>query len=312
MKRTPHKKMILGTAIVIVIAFLCCVLYLGFRAKRIPELEKIETISESFYDIYFASFDGEKFIFWYDSISSEETIKKSQQLLKDIASAKGREATDWSSDKVTYPVYSITINTIYPVDNYYGESVVWSNGYMILSSGKVYKCDFDFSDYLDAGVNVYDTQVEADADLFIGNRWFRSLQQAGFEWHPSYMKTSPYNESDMNSGVEAEVVSEEVDSGFISVRLHITNNTDKSWNYNKYPVCEVMLDGATYAVPFEPILSSSDGIYTLNESVSPGKDIKYSVMISREGMLPKGEYRLIIHGQIEGEDCYAVAKYVVD
>ena len=305
-------KYILGIAIILMIAFLCCVGYMIFRPKNIPELKKIEVITSSVYEMKFGSFDGEKLIFWYDSKSSDAKLEKSQQLANKIINARGREVTDWSIDKITYPIYTVTISTIYPVDNYYGESIVWSNGYLMISSGKIYKCNLDFFDFIDAGANVFENQVELDADSFIGFRWFRSMHQAGAEWHPEYLKASPYDESVCDSGIVTEIMSEEEDSGFISVKLHITNNTDKSWDYNKYPFDEVIINGTAYTIPFDPVLSDTEGIHILSEKLGPGKDIKYSVRIARKGMLPSGEYRILIHGQIDGEDCFAAAKYVVE
>lgn len=111
----------------------------------------------------FACFEGEKGKMWTSDVTQND-VDEVLQLYKSIVKVRGREVKDWSSDKITYPIYSVKFNLREPSTSksFCG---VWSNGYFITSAGKVYECNYDFAKFETAGDTVFSySEVERDGD----------------------------------------------------------------------------------------------------------------------------------------------------
>ncbi len=111
----------------------------------------------------FACFEGEKGKMW-TSTNSKEHSEKALELYRSLVKVRGKEVTDWSKDKITYPIYSVkfTLREASVSKSFCG---VWSNGYLITSVGKVYKCKCNFSGFEKAGDTVFPySEVDLDGD----------------------------------------------------------------------------------------------------------------------------------------------------
>lgn len=111
----------------------------------------------------FACFEGEKGKMWTSDVTQND-VDEVLQLYRSIVKVRGREVKDWSSDKITYPIYSVKFNLREPSTSksFCG---VWSNGYFITSAGKVYKCNYDFAKFETAGDTVFSySEVERDGE----------------------------------------------------------------------------------------------------------------------------------------------------
>lgn len=103
---------------------------------------------------------------WNSEISKTGTDEV-LDLYKSLVKVRGKEVTDWSTDKITYPIYSVKYNLRQGGGISKSFCGVWTNGYFITSAGKVYKLDYDFSKFEKAGDTLFPySEVERD-----GNHW---------------------------------------------------------------------------------------------------------------------------------------------
>lgn len=148
--------LVIGTALLTLILGISGVLIYRFSVlQRIPELKRVDELDVNYYDVSVSCYDGEK----YKYVSPNSRTKEESLALLDavhkFASVKGRKVNDWTPDKITYPVYSVTISpVIFKSEEYVpGETVVWSNGYLFTASGDVYKCNPDFRSFTETDDN---------------------------------------------------------------------------------------------------------------------------------------------------------------
>ena len=269
--------LVIGAALLTLILGMSGVLIYRFSVlQRIPELKRVDELDVNYYYVSVSCYDGEK----YKYVSPNSRTKEESLALLDavhkFASVKGRKVNDWTPDKITYPVYSVTISpVIFKSEEYVpGETVVWSNGYLFTASGDVYKCNPDFRSFTETDDN--DFVREADLGDVASVRAFRPLYYAGSKWHKELLNPSKISSDD--------------NALFVSM--------------------VVVLDGEWYYLYHDP--SVDDDIRTMSgydEILEGGSQISVQISLGSYGTLPPGDYMIVIHGSDSNGYCYACAEY---
>ena len=281
--------------------------------KRIPELQRVDELDVNYYEVSVSCFDGEN----YKYVSPNSRTKEESLALMDavhkFTSVKGRKVDNWTTDKITYPVYAVTISpVIYKSEEYVpGETVVWSNGYLFTASGDVYKCNPDFRSFTETDDN--DFVREADLGDVASVRAFRPLYYAGSKWHKELLNPSGISKEDRAESVVAEVTEVSEWRGFPMVTVTLTNTGEEDWCYEDnalFVSMVVVLDGEWYYLYHDP--SVDDDIRTLSgydETLEGGAQETVQISLGFYGTLPPGDYMIVIHGQNSSGYCYACAEY---
>lgn len=276
-------------------------IYRNTALQRIPELKKLAEMKDAVYSkTHLCVYDGENISVYYNYSSTIES---------------GRKASDWTPDKITFPVYSLQLEpSLLGENDELGETVVWSNGYLFTSSGGVYKCDADFTPFMDMvdDDDVREGEMQSIADI----RAFRPLTMAYSKWQPELMRDSFVSDDEIVEGIEAKVTGVRREHGYPVATVEITNNSDKAWHYcnqSIFTYIDVTLDGRHYYVFHDPDIS--DSYYTMpgySEIIEPGEtDTREFGLWLYGNKLPKGDYRILIRGQDGDEDNYACAEYKI-
>ena len=291
-------------------------IYSLFAPPRIPELKSLTQNKNAHYSrTYLCVYDGERITVYYNYSTSLEKGLKTDDMVREFCSLRGRKASDWTPDKITYPVYSLQLEPSLVGENAeLGETVVWSNGYLFTSSGGVYKCDPDFTPFMDM---VDEGNVrEGEAKGISHIRAFRPLTMAYSKWHPELMRDSFASDDKIAEGIEAKVTRMRIENGYPVATVKITNNSDKAWNYcnqSIFTYIDVTLDGKHYFVYHDPDIS--DSYYTMagyGEVIEPGEtDTREFGLWLYGNKLPKGDYRILICGKDGDETNYACAEYKI-
>lgn len=291
-------------------------IYRNTALQRIPELKKLAELKDAVYSkTHLCVYDGENISVYYNYSSTIESGRKTDKLVRKFCSLRGRKASDWTPDKITYPVYSLQLEpSLLGENDELGETVVWSNGYLFTSSGGVYKCDADFTPFMDMvdDDDVREGEMQSIADI----RAFRPLTMAYSKWQPELMRDSFVSDDEIVEGIEAKVTGVRREHGYPVATVEITNNSDKAWHYcnqSIFTYIDVTLDGRHYYVFHDPDIS--DSYYTMpgyNEIIEPGEtDTREFGLWLYGNKLPKGDYRILIRGQDGDEDNYACAEYKI-
>ena len=281
--------------------------------KRIPELQRVDELDVNYYEVSVSCFDGEN----YKYVSPNSRTKEESLALMDavhkFTSVKGRKVDNWTTDKITYPVYAVTISpVIYKSEEYVpGETVVWSNGCLFTPSGDVYKCNPDFKTFMKTDDN--DFVREADLKSIASARAFRPLLYAGSEWHKEFLLPSEISGEDHAESVEAEITEITERNGFPLVTVSLKNTGEEKWSYEDrslFVTMVVVVDGEWYYLSHDP--SVDDDIRTMagyGEILEPGAQETVQISLGFYGTLPPGDYMIVIHGQNSSGYCYACAEY---
>ncbi|MBR3341303.1 MAG: hypothetical protein IKG30_06760 [Clostridiales bacterium] len=310
------KKIILVFGIAVLTLILGLSGFLIFRfaeLQRIPELKRIDGLDVNYFDVSVTCYDGEN----YKYVSPNSRTKEESLALMDavhkFASVKGRKVNNWTPDKITYPVYSVTISPVIFKSEAYvaGETVVWSNGYLFTASGDVYRCSPDFRSFLKTDDNDY--VREADLEGIAYARAFRPLFYAGSKWHKEFL--NPFNTSsdDHAEFVEAEITEISERNGFPLVTVLLTNTGEEMWCYEDrslFVTMVVVVDGEWYYLYHDP--GVDDDIRTIpgyDEILEPGAQDTVQISLGFYGTLPPGDYMILIHGEDSSGYCYACAEY---
>ena len=306
--------LVIGAALLTLILGMSGVLIYRFAVlQQIPELKRVDELDVNYYDVSVSCYDGEK----YKYVSPNSRTKEESLALMDavhkFASVKGRKVNDWTPDKITYPVYSVTISpVIFKSEEYVpGETVVWSNGYLFTASGDVYKCNPDFRSFTETDDN--DFVREADLGDIASVRAFRPLYYAGSKWHKELLNPSKISSDDNAEYVEAEVTGISEWRDFPMVTVTLTNMGEEDWCYDDnalFVSMVVVLDGEWYYLYHDP--SVDDDIRTMSgydEILEGGSQISVQISLGFYGTLPPGDYMIVIHGSDSSGYCYACAEY---
>ncbi len=201
-------------------------------------------------------------------------------ILDRLSSVKATPVTDWTASKVKLPVYGIEIGT----EDGMGIRAAWSDGYLILRDGAVYRFDFDFSSL----VTDYQWELSHEAHSLSGMPCGRLLSETPGGWIAD--RLSPADPLTPPTGISM-VLAEQTDD---SLTVKLTNGTGTDWCYGEYFSLHVLLDGVWYDVP---VLDDKNYAFTDIGIILPsGKTQEKSYSLGSYGTLPEGTYRLAVEG----------------
>lgn len=307
---------VISLLMVSVFALCGCSIFNSGSLQRIPELEYVEEIDEGYYTTYCCVYDGKNFSGISKRPYDREEAEEMADMVYEFCAIKGRKVTDWSTDKITYPVYALTIEPrIFDDGKDVCETVVWTNGYLITSSGDVYLADPDFKPFLKANERDYSFDTELEGVAY--TKSFRHLQSAGQQWHTDIMTPSYVTGDKIADGIEVKVTEQYYRDEFPFISVEITNNSDKGWNYcdnSIFVYLEVVVDDDCYCFYHDPDVHDD---YLTSPSysavVEPGETVTKEFGIGLYGTkLPKGDYRLLISGVENNEIKYACAVFTLE
>ncbi len=196
---------------------------------------------------------------------------------------------DWTPEFITYPAYGFEVGST----DGEGYSAFWSNGYLVMKDGRVYRYDYDFGEVWKKYSWSEKNPIEALADMPCG----RYLTQDENGWivsnmHPADAPTAP----DQISMRCIEWTNEHI-------VYELENNGSEDWPYGTVYELNVLLDGEWYKVPV-----NCDHYYIFNDLLfylEPGEVKQDTVILTKNNPysdLPPGHYRLVLYGVIlEGD-----------
>lgn len=234
--------------------------------------------------IFMSYFDGTEGKRGFFSNLSEES-----DIVLSLNNVEAVLVTDWNPELITYPVYGFEIGS----EDGNGYRAFWSNGYLIMRDGKVYRFDYDFGKIWEEHSWRDEHQIAALADMPCGcylcrneNGWIAS------NMHPADEPMSPEN-------ISMKCI--EWTDEHIVYELENTGAVD--WPHGTVFSLEVLLDGKWYKVPVNCNLNHgfTDQLFylrtgeTKRNSITLGENNLYS-------KLPTGHYRLVVYEVIlEGD-----------
>lgn len=234
------------------------------------DLLKEASPSTSVLSLYY--YDGETgFCSWISDNALENEI------LNELSTVDAKEAKNWSASEVTYPLYGIEIGSTDGM----GVHLVWSNGYLIMRDGAVYRFDYDFSKLKDG----YDWSDERELTSTLGMPCSRYLVQNGGNWNagllPEAGKLAPPDGITMLLGSWTED----------EVTVTFCNDTEEEWGFSEYYSLQVLLDGTWYQIPVTP--ENNWGFNDIEWILPAGEERSMSYDLTMYGDLPAGNYRLV-------------------
>ena len=271
---------------------------------QIPELRRLGNTDADYYEIDFSAFDGNSYEYVSKNGNSTGTGKKSLSAVRKITSIRGIKVSYWSEDNITYPIYSLKIT---PVDfagkkHSPGETIVWTNGYLITSSGDVYRCYPDFRPFMEAGENDYTYRGEDASLTYMSD--MRPLAMAGGKWNKEMLNPACHFEHTDASWIETDIKSVVRSGKTDKVTVSLKNTGDQVWDYNDQSIfagLEVLIDDEWYDVIHDPNIDlnyPSEG-FKYNRTLAPGEETEIELDLACYGMLPPGQYHIVIHGMME-------------
>ena len=309
------RKIVAAVLVISVLFSVCSCEGLGPKTQ-IPDLVEIADQDAGFYYVYFDIYDGENLTLIYHKAGDRGETKKLNKTVNSFLKTKGRKVTGWTTDMINYPVYSLTIQPRIVGDGYDGKgtTVVYTNGYLITSSGDVYKCKPDFKPFIEFDDNDYSREVEME-DL-THSKDFRPLSYTDSKWNTDMLRESYPEDIVFAPGVEVETEKVGEKDGYQFVQVLIKNNGSIKWGYDDRSIfirLEVNVDGTWYNLYHDP---SIDDQYTTlpgtNSFLNPGEEMREVFYTGLYGTLPPGDYRLLIYGQGGGEYNYAHAEFSIE
>ena len=300
---------VISLLMVSVFALCGCSIFNAGALQRIPELEYIEEITDAYFTTFCCVYDGENFSAVTQRAYYLEEAEEIADMVHRFCAVKGRKVTEWSTDKITYPVYALTIEPrIIGEEREVCETVVWTNGYLITSSGDIYLANPDFKPFLNAMKGCYSIDTEMESIAY--SRSFRPLQSAGHQWHPDIMRESFVTDDKVVDGIDIKVTDQFEKDGVPFLTVELTNNRDEQWNYCANSIfvgLDVAMDGECYQLYHDPDIH--DDYYTqpaFTAVVEPGETVTDELSYGLYGTkLPPGDYRLLICCQENNETKYA-------
>lgn len=293
----------------------CSLLTLDFP-QRIPELEYVEKIDEGYYTTYCCVYDGKNFSSVHKRPYYSGEAEEMADMVCDFCAIKGRKVTEWSTDKITYPVYALTIEPrIMGSGQDVCETVVWTNGYLITSSGDIYLANPDFKPFLETYERDYTVDIEIESIAHA--RSFRLLQSAGQQWHTDIMRPSYVTGDKIADGIEVKVTDQYYKDELPFISVEITNNSGNRWNYcdnSLFVYLDVVVDGECYYLYHDPDVHDDYLTFpSYSAVIEPGETVTEEFCFGLYGTkLPKGDYRLMISGEEDSEIKYACVVFTLE
>ena len=300
---------------VLLLIFIVVFFWLFFQGYRIPELERLDKVEADRYSVYCASYDGKEVKWVSQYVMTSDEGKELIEAIHKFNLCRGVKVNNWTKDKITYPIYALTVRPEKfkgPLE--IGETVVWTNGYLITSSGDVYKCSPDFSPFLEADDNDYVSVTELN-DIS-HTRTFRPLTYANCQWNTDLLVPSGNTPDKRAPGVEAEVTEVGELSSLPFITISLKNTGDTKWNYEDYSLfiaLEVNVDGEYYYIFHDPTID--DDIRTIpgySNVIEPSCEDTLEISLGFYGILPPGDYRIIIYGMTGEDYTFASADYFLE
>lgn len=218
------------------------------------------------------------------------------EIIDSLRETPGSPATDFTVEKLTYPVYCLGL----PTSDGMALHMLWTNGYLLTREGKVYHFSYDFDSL--AQMKWDDERLKEDAvlgDLYAG-RYL--LEQEG-QWRFDYMtKTTVSLNPDM---VEMEIK----DRSNSVYPVSLTNHSTVSLMYGRSFRLEVW-DGADWY--YVPVSHLRNHAFTLEGyNLEPGQTREMNHSLTMYGKLPVGHYRLVkdLFNNSSNERCYGAAEF---
>ena len=306
---------IVALVLIISVLFTVCSCSESGPVTRIPEFEEIADMDAGYYYVDLRIYDGKKLTVISKNMWDKDSTIKLNKTVNSFLGCKGRKVNGWTTDKIKYPVYSLTISPRMVNDGYEGRgtTVVYTNGYLITSSGDVYKCNPDLKPFMKLDDN--DTSRETELEDITHYKGFRPLAYTDSKWNADMLYESMFEDSSFAPGVEVETTGVREEDGYQVVRVLIKNNGSQKWSYDDRSIfigVEVQLDGIWYHLYHDP---SIDDQYTTfpypNSVLQPGEDMPEDFYPGLYGKLPAGKYRLLIYGNSGDGYNYATAEFSV-
>lgn len=224
------------------------------------------------------------FLYSYDKDGGRARITFNQKdehaILDRLSAVKATPVTDWTADKVSLPVYGIEIGSM----DGPGISAAWSNGYLIMRDGSVYKFDFDFS----ALGTDYEWEPSHDITSMSGMPCGRLLSEGPDGWIAPHL--APVDPLTPPEGISMALKEQTKDT----LTVELTNSSSAEWCYGEYFSLNVHLNGVWYDVP---VLDDKNYAFTdIGILLFAGESHEKTYSLSMFGDLPEGRYRLVVFG----------------
>ena len=241
----------------------------------------------------FGWFDGRKGLFGY-------YYQSRYAILEDLKSVPAVPASDFTAEKMTYPVYALLIGG----KDGWEQTYLWTNGYLITKDGSAYSYNYDFAKLF---AKSFDSEAEPGRIMSVSelpNGYYLTRVQQ--KWDPSRLtkdeEIRPPKDVKLTltSRLAADIV------------LELKNEGQDSWMYGEDYSLQVFLNGAWYNVPSEGILV----FFTIAYGLEPGESRKISCSLKPFGDLPAGRYRISKSIQKEEngprESCRLTAEFTLE
>ena len=217
----------------------------------------------------------------YGSFCDLEEEQHIVDMLNRVAAVK---AENWTPELIKFPAYGFEIGS----KDGNGYRAFWSDGYLVMRDGSVYKFDFDFAKIWNEHEWRELYKVDALAEMPAG----RYLAQNENGWIAENMSLA--NELTGPAYITMKCIewTDEI------IRYELENKGSADWMYGDTYSLEVMLDGNWYSVPMNCDLNYS--FKSIANYLKPGETVQGSVSFTGDhpyySNLPKGRYRLVIEG----------------
>lgn len=288
-----------------------CALPSGIK-QEIPELVKMEGFLEKKnFDAYLFYQEEDKMTRYCSNITDKETYKEMQKTMRKVVSCKGTKATDFTADKITYPVISLIVSPKeFGEENEPGESVVWTNGYLITEGGDVYKCDMDFDPIIKESLNF--RKDKYDRELTAATGAFRNLAMANGEWNKDLLKPTTPEMLKTADNVKAKAVREFEDERGKWVTIEFDNYSDKDWKFSHSHFLSIEIEGAYYSIPSDPVFDTyAIGTMSYQYAALKHDTTTQDYRLNVYGEIPPGDYTLLVPAESGSDRCYVMVEYSV-
>ncbi len=303
---------IIITAIVLLTVFVI-VRYAVLRP--VPELQRLKGLEVNRYDVACYAYDGDKYSCVIKKFKSADEYKRELLKITGLMDTRIVKVNDWTPDKITYPVYALEITpVIFKSEKYeHGETFVWSNGYLITSSGDVYRSGLFFKRYLNNDEDDYFRETDTITNI-TDIRPFRPLFMANKEWNKDMLRVSNLDDGEFAENIEAAVTCFDGEEDALIATVRIINNGEYAWDYSDQSLfagLEVNIDGQWYSIFHDP--NVDDDIRTMlgyNQRLDAGQETDVVFHLGFFGKLPPGIYRIVIWGQYKSRQANASAEFL--
>lgn len=205
---------------------------------------------------------------------------KEGKVLKELSAVEAVPVTDWTADKIKFPVYGVEIGS----KDGMGILAAWSDGYLILRDGSVYRYDFDFA----ALEEEYDWDYHRGVGSLSAMPCGRLLSVGSDGWIAGHLK--PAEELTPPEGI-IMTLKEHIGR---KITVTLTNNGNSEWIYGEFFSLQVQLDGVWYNVP---VTDDENYIFhSIGYMLPAGESREESYSLGSYGNLPVGTYRFVMQG----------------